>query len=227
MSTEINPIEIPLNRICFDESYYPRLGGISWPDVERYRDAMRVNGAESFPPLTVVSAGGDGGMYYALDGRHRHEAARRLHLDSFRCVVEDIPRKTWPLRAAELNIRHGRALTYQDRIAVADRLKRNGFALKQISKVLGIDYTRLTDALGRVVMGDDGSIVLKGALCHLAGTAHERDACKHQSAIANANGRRIAAEFLAMLQAHGFDLDDADVLGKLKKIEEILKAMRL
>ena len=226
MRTELQKtIEVEIAKVIWDGKYYPRISGTDWATEHRYAEAMKL-GAE-FPPIVI---GYHKGKPYGLEGRHRCGAAHRVGKKTITAVVSDLPEKEWLAFAIEVNKKHGRCLTMQDRIAAADRLKRMGYPISRITTIVGISLDGLREALTRVVVNDKGEReVLKSSVAHLSGTgaAREQEAIQSQHAIANANQRRTLDEMLGLLRAKAFDLEAPGIADRLRSVRDKLIAMKL
>ena len=101
--------------VLLDPELQPRVGGLDASHVQTLQECP-----QSWPPLTVVQQGSG---YCLVDGFHRFAAAQNLGLTSL--TVEVVPSPAdHDLRALafELNARHGRPLSLDDRRAEAGRL---------------------------------------------------------------------------------------------------------
>lgn len=191
-------VKIDIGLIDFDTEFYPRYGGPDWQTVAKYADAMRLG--DEFPPPVV---GKRKGRYVIIDGVHRYQAYEKLDASAIECVICEAPESKWLFLAAQYNVRHGRPLTKQDRIAIANKLKVSGVSWPAIEKLLNVPKDKLTMwCLANTA--DDGSIS-KAAVQSAVGTTNETKAIRHQAAIANANINRTLDEFIALIRGGALD----------------------
>lgn len=212
---------IPVERLVFDREFYVRLGGTNWQTVAKYADAMRMD--REFPPIYVVPTP-DG--YFVLDGWHRAEAASKIGRKTIKAIVDGALSKKrrereWLAKAARLNSEHGRALSPQDRTALALRLQKAGLGKRAIAETLATPQKTLERWLLGRVTGGNGKVV-KAAMSPLIGTRDEALAVAHGGAIANANANRTLDEMLAILRAKLVDVADPMVAKKATEIHERL-----
>lgn len=223
---------IPVERLVFDREFYVRLGGTNWQTVAKYADAMRMD--REFPPIYVVPTVDADDMalrrhpdgYFVLDGWHRAEAASKIGHKTIKAIVDGALSKKrrereWLAKAARLNSEHGRALSPQDRTALALRLQKAGLGKRAIAETLATPQKTLERWLLGRVTGGNGKVV-KAAMSPLIGTRDEALAVAHGGAIANANANRTLDEMLAILRAKLVDVADPMVAKKATEIHERL-----
>lgn len=105
--------QAPLSSICADQTNQPRLDDLDGAHIEHLKEAV-----ESWPPLVVVSDGGNG--FILVDGFHRLTAAKELGLETVPVQVVDAAADDDLLPLAfDLNSKHGLPLTLDDRRAFA------------------------------------------------------------------------------------------------------------
>jgi ParB-like nuclease domain len=122
-------MHLKLESIILDERYYPR-SHVDWHTVLRYKSAL-LAGAQ-FPPVTV---GKRGKAYYLLDGWHRYRANRKIGSEKITAIITPVPQRLWFCEAVRLNIRHGIALNYQERLQSYMRLKRDGLPVDELQTI--------------------------------------------------------------------------------------------
>lgn len=230
----MNAQPIPINKLDLDPDYYVRKPGVEKPDwqtVERYADAMRCG--QIFPPLYVTPRNG---TFVVLDGWTRTHACKTylrsqgVDPDTYQipCVVDkEIPVDQWYAKAAELNMHHGRPLSMQERIAIADRLHRQNWSLKKISDLLAIPVPRIKMTLSRVHVDEKTGkrTVLKGAQKDIVVTARESNAAAHTRPIHSASIMAAIDNLLALLRSGVAHPDDPVEREKLKQLHKEIGAL--
>lgn len=212
---------VKLEDVHIDPDIYPRLLGIAdWPTVAKYTAAMR-NG-DQFPPIHV-SKDPKGG-WISLDGWHRVRAAKGAGKKEFNAIVySDLPRKKWRYLAAQLNSKHGRILSVQERRMLNCRLQQDGIPIKEIAKVLAASVADLKTWSAMISRDKDGNpIVPKSAVIPAMGTINEKDALANSGPIANANVRRTLDEMLGLLRGHLVDPTDPAIRDRVVDIHRML-----
>ena len=134
-------MHLKLEAIVLDEEkYYPRTH-VDWHTVLRYKSAL-LAGAQ-FPPVTV---GKRGRVYYLLDGWHRYQANQKIESEKIAAIVTPVPERLWFCEAVRLNIRHGIALSYVERLQSYMRLKRDGLAVDELQTIFATPIEDLEKA---------------------------------------------------------------------------------
>jgi len=106
---------LPLTDIHLDPDLQPRVNGLDESHVQTLMDAP-----DAWPALVIVL---HNGRNVLVDGFHRYEAARRLGLDAVPVQVMSVPPDSdLTALAFDLNARHGRPLSREDRRAFAARV---------------------------------------------------------------------------------------------------------
>lgn len=224
---------IAVVRLILDTTYFPRYAeGTDWRTVKKYKEAME-EGAK-FPPIYVV-VDADGRMF-VIDGWHRVQAAIKASRTTILAIVDRrLPKREWLAKGYELNAKHGRALTPQDKAMAVNRLKAAGYDITAVAKLLDISVARLSEwVLARTVKGKDGQYhVLKSGLTDQAGTSNQQNAIDQGGPIANASIRRTLDEMLAYLKAGTVDVSVepvrervVDIHGRLSELLGLTKCRR-
>lgn len=99
-------VTIPIDRLVPDESYQPRINGLS----ERHVQLLTATDPANWRPLLVTPT--EDGDFALIDGFHRYEAARRLGLPALACRID--PNAGY-LSAVVANMTHGLPLSMADR----------------------------------------------------------------------------------------------------------------
>lgn len=158
---------VKLESILIDESLYPR-NQVDWHDVVRYLSALRT-GAE-LPPITVGKR--KDGQIVLIDGRHRYDASRAAKRKTIAAVLSKLPERHWFAEAVRLNSRHGRPLSFQERLIAAMRLQQQKFSAAEVEKITGIQTEQLRKAIAERGLwlhpGDVKPVVLKAPVVPVA-----------------------------------------------------------
>jgi hypothetical protein len=123
-------VRIPIHKIDFDERYSPRVEQDA-ATVNRYIDALRAG--NTFPPIEV---GRSGDRFVVIDGRHRiiaHKACNRTEIEA---LLSSDPVGMWFERAVDANIKNGLPLSSQDQARIVQRLRKQGYDIGRISRLL-------------------------------------------------------------------------------------------
>jgi hypothetical protein len=212
---------IAMGDVVLDRGCYPRVSD-NWQTVARYVDSMRRG--DTFPPIHVVP---HDGKYVLLDGWNRTQAMQKLNTEDTSAVVwkgmAGKPIADWLAHAASLNRANARPMTAQDKTMVADRLKRAGFDVVAIAKVISVQSSTVERWLvSRIVEDGDGkTVAIKGAMRGLVGTKKESNAVEYAGPVANANCRRTIDEMLAMLKSGVIDIDMPSVRDNVAEIHKL------
>ena len=211
------PEDVPLKDVALDEDYYVRNNQNDWQTVHRYKESRKAG--DIFPPIVVVPL--KSGGYAAIDGWHRTQSERMLQAETIQAhVLRGLPEKRWLWIATELNARHGRQLTTQDRVLVAAKLERQGFPIAAVAGLLSVASDYLTELVASRVVQDNGNItVLKAPLAGATGTDAEKlGANKH---LASRSTRQALDEMLGLLRAKAFDLSNDSIRSKVEQVHEM------
>lgn len=110
-------LELPLDAVVADDANQPRLDNLDEDHMDQLALAV-----EQWPPITVAS---DGARYFLVDGFHRVETAKRLGLTHITATTIPMPGDgDLASLGFDLNAKHGRPLSLQDRRNQAVRLLR-------------------------------------------------------------------------------------------------------
>lgn len=108
-------ITLLLKDITVDSSLQPRVAGLDTSHIRSLEETP-----EAWPPVTVVQ---QGNKYLLLDGFHRLAAAQNLELETLAAEVAEAQADTdLATLAFQLNLKHGRPLSLQDRRAFASHI---------------------------------------------------------------------------------------------------------
>ena len=142
--------EVPLGQIDVDPDIQPRTAGL---------DARHVHTLEENPaawdPIIVVVVGA---RHTVVDGAHRLAAAQNLELDTIRIRVVPLPSDgDLHALAFDLNAKHGRPLTLEDRRSFAARLLRGDPHLSNMeaSRRAGLSPTTVQSIRERLEAGEE------------------------------------------------------------------------
>lgn len=132
-----------IRHLTLEKTLYPR-DSVNREVVDRYVEELQA-GAQ-FPPITVAEKNK---KFYILDGMHRTESRKKIGETTIEAEVVKLPKSRWFAEAKALTIKlntgHGSALTSKDRVRAISELKKLKFSLTQISKIVHIPVTSLTE----------------------------------------------------------------------------------
>jgi hypothetical protein len=131
---------LKIDSITFDEGLYPR-NGLHWGQVQRYSEAIKTG--SQFPPVVV----GKNGELVLIDGWHRMNAYKRAGEEKISAIITKAPKALWYAEAVRLNIRHGIALSMQERLEACMRLKKQGLEDAEIEKITAIPCDEIEKAV--------------------------------------------------------------------------------
>jgi len=205
------------------EDTYPR-STVDWRTVLQYAEAMRA-GAK-FPPIVVAPI--EGAMT-VVDGVHRQKAMRKLKVATAQAEV--LPAMSVAdalLEATRLNAKHGKPLTFTDRLDVYRRLTEHGFTQSQVGEVLQArakEIRRL--AASRVAYAATGEpITLRPGASHLAGLRFSDEGEEAANRTVTTNQVHILTQVTTLLKNGWMDLKDAKVLALLLELKALLAKVR-
>lgn len=230
---------IQLDKIGHDSKFYPRFhGDCDWQTAYKYSETLALNPRYQFPPIVVVRSTGKKTPFLILDGVHRKNAYKRAGRKSIPAVVERLPESKWLARAYELNRLHGRPLESSDKASVAVRLKEQGWSIDKISdlmqmrvasleKMMVNRVVRITSAMSQSLpdvteVNGKSFGILKAAL---AGTTEVEEALETQSALSSGSVSAVLDSMISILRAKVIDMSNEDIVGKVKAIKKLMKAL--
>lgn len=158
----MNVVEVEIEKVKFDEEIYPRIR-YDWQTAWEYYRSMEAG--EQFPPILLGKFKGE---LYLIDGFHRLKAYEKLGKTKIPAIIKGYKDKmSMFVDAVKCNIKHGRRLTVQERVAIAKRLLDNGLHLNEIQDILKMPTKDIRKLLNerviavKNVFGKETVIVLK------------------------------------------------------------------
>jgi hypothetical protein len=156
---------VDTSQIVFDPRLQVRVSGLNPDTVDEYCDAMREG--DEFPPVEIYRVEE---TLYVVDGWHRVQAARVLHLGSIKSVIFE---GTWD-EAVEharfnANRKNGQRLTRADKQALCETLlnepKYKEMSDRELAKLSGVSHPAIAATRKRLGMkkpefsvGADGKV---------------------------------------------------------------------
>jgi len=219
----MKPRPVSVNTLKVRQDIYPR-STVDWRTVLQYAEAMRA-GAK-FPPIIVAPI--EGAMT-VVDGVHRCRAMQRLKVASAGAqVLPAMSPADALLEATRLNARHGKPLTFTDRLDVYRRLTEHGFTQAQVGEVLQArakEISRL--AASRVAYAASGKeVTLRPGAAHLAGLRFSDEEEEAANRTVTTNQVHILTQVTTLLKNGWMDLKDAKVLALLRELKALLAKVR-
>jgi hypothetical protein len=168
---------VSLEEVRVEKSVYPRLAGTDWRWVENIKEAMLAECP--FPPIVAADVK-ELGKNVLIDGMHRLAALKALgkmttsidHLGTISIIEAQS-------EAISRNAKHGRPLSFYDKIGAMRRLKEEGLSFVKIGQLLSMRGPEIERLCGqRLVSTTTGrEIILPSSLSHFRGqTLSKEDA---------------------------------------------------
>jgi len=134
-------VKIEIEDVKFCEDFYPR-ANFDNETVNSYRLNI-----DSLPPITITKED-----HYLVDGYHRLLAHKLEGLKEIKVEFLDIPKDRVLWEATKLNATHGKQLERSEKQRLAHIFyKNNGCTLEEISDVLAVSSSTLSNWLRRVI----------------------------------------------------------------------------
>lgn len=225
---------IPVKKIVLDEKLYPR-NQVSWQTAYDYSESMKA-GAK-FPRIVLAQVKGDiSGTFFLVDGAHRLEAQKKyLKATNVDCeIIVGILKDKIYEEAVRRNIIHGRQFSIQERLKIACHLKDLHYDTAQISGLVRIVPSKLTQLMGRKLINSitGEEIILKKEGEPLVetranGYSYEAEIEELQSKFSGRSQEQIVDELLVLISSKTIDLKDKKLKDKLKKLRSLLRTLKL
>lgn len=129
----MNLVYLPNNKIYIEEEIYPR-NQCDWQLIHIYKEGMKL-GAD-FPPILVGKESDN--KYILIDGVHRYKAWAALKKNPIPVILSQKPKKDWFAEAVEVNVKHGKRLSTQERLTSAIRLQEMKYMDSEIATIIGM-----------------------------------------------------------------------------------------
>jgi len=218
--------EIELNRIVVDEELYPR-NQYNWQTAYDYSESMKT-GAD-FPKMVVAK---HNNVFILVDGRHRLEATKivlgKKKFNEAKKKVEvliGLSKREIYTEGIRRNIVHGLRFSVQEKLKIAVKLKDLKYSMAEISKLVHITVHKLKDLTQRrVVMSDDGKIVLKSTFERTGGNHENIESI--QQPFKGQFQLNLVKELVTLLETKTIDLEDKKVYQELLQLKKLLRNIK-
>jgi predicted DNA-binding transcriptional regulator AlpA len=138
-------MDIALNLISTDEPFQVRIDGLDENHVEALVAECDLNPG-ALPPVVLTSReGANGTVYYIVDGHHEVEAQQRTGRDRVSAIVLNLGDDEAIDLAWDRNRRNAKNLSFEDRVAHFDRLRKRQPPLPkgEIARICGLSRSTL------------------------------------------------------------------------------------
>lgn len=215
---------LKINQVNIDEDLYPR-NSWNWLTSHDYAQSMRA-GAK-FPPIVVALFKK---KYYLIDGRHRIEAIKTLKEEYIQVdILTGLKYNDMYLKAVELNIGHGRALSPQEKTKIILKLKDMKLSNDKISKIVNIPIDKLQNMVSKrltnTITGQP--VVLKAPAKKFVGVKVQENFDNEQSSISAGSGTQALKQVITMFENEMFDYDNVEVMHLIARMRNLVNAVPL
>lgn len=213
-------MQVELDKIYVDDNLYPRSFVDFAITVHQYKEAAEA-GAQ-FPDIEITPRGD---RFLLIDGKHRLEAFKRLKRKTINAtIIKNITDAELFKRAVEINVRHGRKLSVQEKVAAANRLLTEfDFGPEDVSSIVSMpisSFKRLIDERidGTTRTGVAALLMTKKA--PMVGT--QLDSPQQQAGLAARDQRQIFQQALTIIKYGKLDTEDKELMAMVSELKELL-----
>ena len=223
---------ILIKSIVIDEELYPR-NTYNWQIVYDYAKSMEV-GAK-FPKIVVAKYRN---VYILVDGRHRIEAIKQLlkkkEFNKHKTPVEvliGLTKEEILEEAVKRNITHGKSMSVQEKIKVAQRFKEFGYSVEKIGKLVQIPQRELKNLVARKLVNtlSGNSIILKKPMEHMTKESNVTTGEIEyiQKNMVGISQRRTINSLIEWIETNTLDLKDLNLIERLITLQELISKLKL
>jgi hypothetical protein len=215
---------IKIEQVGFDEELYPRTR-YDWFTANDYKNSMMTGAV--FPPIEVALLNG---KFYLIDGRHRIEAKKLLKEEHIQAIVHtNLSIKKIFEKAIELNIIHGRPLSFQDKIMVIDKLEKLNFTMNDIVRLIGMPQNKIEqfkiERITNTISGE--TIILKATTKNFAGQDVPNDFNEHQDIYSTRGQLSLLRQTISLFQDGMVDFNNKEITKEVVKLKSIIKSIKI
>lgn len=218
--------KLNVKQIVFDTTLYPR-NQHSWQVAYDYSESMKTGAV--FPRICVAKLNNS---FVLIDGKHRLEAYKKLKIEEVECeVLVGLNKEQMYIEAVKRNMSHGKQFSVQEKLGVALRLKDMKYPASEISKIVQIIPSKLTNLIGRkmtnTITGQE--IILKSEFENLADGSKPvpQDIEYIQQSFTGQNPGKLIEELIVLVEGGIIDLNNQKLKGKLNKLKTLLNNINL